>query len=74
MSAKFKIEGIGTLAKELTVRAPEGCEIQIKIDYDDVERDVVAREARKLCRILNEHWNERPRSTVPVAKCMQERE
>lgn len=52
--SKFKVEGIGTTAKELTVTGP--CELTIIIDYDDVDHRTVEREARKLCALLNKHW------------------
>lgn len=56
MSKKFKVLYIGTTSKELLVEGPEDFGLGIQIDYDDVDHPQVEKDARKLVKILNEHW------------------
>ncbi len=58
MSNKFKLLGEGTWDKGLTVEGP--FELNITIDYDDVNHGKVDKEAKKLIKILNKHWNKTP--------------
>jgi hypothetical protein len=44
--------------KRLEIAGPEGrdFELNIFIDYDDVWHEQVMKQAKQLCRILDEHW------------------
>lgn len=42
--------------KWLLISGP--CEMQIAIDFDDVDHEVVERQARMLVRILNQHFQQ----------------
>jgi hypothetical protein len=57
MTKLFKVKGTDG-DKELTIVGPENFHLDIRIDFDDVYHARVEREARKLCRILNSHWDD----------------
>lgn len=53
MPKPFKIEPHTTIDKRFRIMGPE---IDLLVDYDDVDHKEVDRAARKLVKILNEHW------------------
>lgn len=55
MPEKFKVVG-NAYDKRLVLQGP--WDLGIEIDNDDVDHAQVKRDARKLCAILEKHWNE----------------
>lgn len=51
----FHIERHTTADKEFRILCP-GDDLGLTVDYDDVNHPAVDRAARKLVKILNEHW------------------
>ena len=52
----WSTEKWNTVNKVTMLFGPEGFEAEI--DYDDVDHGTVRRVAKKMLRILNEHWHE----------------
>lgn len=51
-------------SKELYVKDGP-CNLDITIDYDDVDHEVVDREANMLIALLNKHWKPQPNADYP---------
>lgn len=54
MSKPFKIEPHTTIDKRFRIVGPD---IDLLVDYDDVNHSEVDRAARKLVKILNDNWD-----------------
>ena len=50
----FRIEKHTSLDKRFAIEGPD---ITLYVDNDDVDQRVVARQAKRLVAILNEHWD-----------------
>lgn len=56
MAKPFSIQPHTTVDKSFTIEGPE---IRLVVDYDDVYHVLVDREAKKIVKILNAHWDRR---------------
>lgn len=57
--------------KEAQLEGP--IEANIFVDFDDVDHTTVEREVRKLCALLNKHWNKKPRRSTKKPKWKEPR-
>jgi len=58
MKQKFCIEKHSTVDKSFAIKSPEGMEIFIQVDFDDVWHPKVNKEAEAIVKVLNNHIDE----------------
>ena len=59
--SKFVLLPVGTIDKALIIRKAD--ELDIAVDYDDVQHKQVLKDAKKIVRLLNKHWYDKKAPT-----------
>ena len=58
MKKKFSLQKHSQVDKSFVMNAPDGFEIYIEIDFDDVWHPKVNKEAKAIVKLLNNHLDE----------------
>lgn len=71
-SARFGLCGFDDIGKEQDVRGFDA--LTLIVDWDDVDHVKTAYELKKMCEILNAHWEDDQHKQIPIGKHKEEEE